>query len=667
MTIRRSILSFALATPWLLAAGSTQAAGEELFYEEVPVVLSASRLAQSTYDAPAPVTIIDRDLIEASGFTELHELLRLVPGFQVADWGSGSPTVANHGLGDAYGRRIKVLIDGRTVNNPFWGNVHWQDLPIRVDDVERVEVVRGPNGAAYGANAFQGVVNIITRSPRTEAGTALILRGGHRELQDLGVRINGGGDAVDWRVSASRRTADNFLSFDHEAQESIERNVANFQLLVQPTLRDEIRLQAGAMIGFDDTGIPGDAVEPLGKRRIKENYLQFGWLRNFGVESELSLQFYHQDRAERKHWFIKAGPFVIPVLQDVDVQRDDVEIQFTTPLAERLHLLFGAGARRDAVRSPLYFSTQDAEVGVQWQLFSSLTWKPVDRLAINVGGNLEHHYYAGNLFSPRLAATYALAPRSSLRASAGRSYRAPQAWEARSFTSVPFSGQILAVTYWAVEQPRPEAVSFFEIGYNGYFESPGIELDARVFREHYDRYIDDRACSFPPTRRTVVCDFPPPANFTGLLGRTAVTFVNAGELISEGLEMRVDWRKPGWGRAVLTQSFVNIRATRSGQDPDIPHSAPASMTGLLLVKDLPYAWRVSLGHYFSTEMRWLNDGDVVPSRGRTDLKLARLLGPNGQGGEISVTAQSLEGAYPDFHEGNFRHEPTLFATLKLIW
>ncbi|MCB1957339.1 MAG: TonB-dependent receptor [Rhodocyclaceae bacterium] len=667
-TFRRAegLLALTALVPW--AGWAHAESTESLFYDDVPIVLTASRLAQSAYEAPAPVTVIDRELIEASGFTELHDLLRLVPGFQVADWATGSPTVANHGMGDAYGRRIKVLVDGRTVNNSFWGNVHWQDLPLRVDDVERVEVVRGPNGAAYGANAYQGVVNFITRSPRTESRNSAILRAGHRELTDIGVRLNGGEEQLDWRVTASRRAAVNFLSFDGEAAESIERNVANLQVLLQPTLADEIRIQAGSTVGFDDTGIPDSLTEPLGKRRIKENYLQLGWLRNFGPESELSVQFYHQDRAERKHWVIPAGAFDVPVMQDIDLQRDDLEVQFTRRLDDAWHVLVGTGVRRDATRSILYFSSDRPEIGVQWQVFSSLTWQATEHLSVNVGGNLEHHYYSGKLFSPRLALTYSLAPRQSLRFSTGTAYRAPQAWEARSFTSVSFADQILAITYWARGEPEPERVRFMELGYNGRLESLGLDLDARAFRERFDRYIDDRACSFPPTSRNIVCDYDPPANFLGLLGRTAVNFVNAGAIVVDGIELRADWRREGWGRVVATQSFVNITARGDApQDPDLVHSAPASMSTLVLIKDLTDHWRTSVGYYYSTEMRWLNDGDVVPSHGRTDLKLARLLGPNGRDGELAATVQSLEGAYADFHEGNFRHEPTLFATLRLSW
>jgi len=158
----------AAVTIAMFAGGAAQAA--ELFFEDIPIVLTASRIAQSPLDAPVAVSVIDREMIRASGFTEIHDLLRLVPGFLVADWPEGSPVVARHGLGDAYDRRIKVMVDGRTVNRPLSGDTAWLDLPVRVDDIERVEVVRGANGAAYGVNAFDGVINIITRSPATEDG-----------------------------------------------------------------------------------------------------------------------------------------------------------------------------------------------------------------------------------------------------------------------------------------------------------------------------------------------------------------------------------------------------------------------------------------------------------------------------------------------------------------
>lgn len=108
---------------------------EDVFLTELAPVLTASPISQSPLDAPAAVTVIDRETIRDSGFIELHDLFRLVPGFQVADWPEGSPVVVNQGLGDPRSKHLLVLIDGQAVYNPFLGGVDWQDLSLRPDDI----------------------------------------------------------------------------------------------------------------------------------------------------------------------------------------------------------------------------------------------------------------------------------------------------------------------------------------------------------------------------------------------------------------------------------------------------------------------------------------------------------------------------------------------------
>lgn len=667
MTPLRSRL-FALLLPLgLPCAPSLAIEGEpNPFFGEVPLVLTASRLVQTPFDAPAPITVIDRALIEASGFTELHDLLRLVPGFIVADWPGGSPTVANHGLGDAYGRRLKVLIDGRTVNNPFWGNVHWQDLPIRVDDVERVEVVRGPHGAAYGANAFQGVINIVTRSPLTENGNSVILRGGDREMHDLGVRINGGEPGTfDWRLSASRRRADNFLVFNRSQLESIERNVANLQAEFQPGLHDRLRLQLGATVGYNHTGYLDNAAEPLRNDRVRDNYLQLSWQRAFSPDSELSVHYYHQDRAERAAWQVATPIGTVPYDRDLDIQRDDLEIQHSHRFSPEWQLMWGGGVRRDVVSSDHYLGN-GAESGVQWQLFGSVTWSPSPAWQFNLGGMFEDHYYSGELFSPRLAINYHLSPLSVLRASTGVAYRAPSAWEARSFETTRYQDKIIALGYGSVLPVDPERVRFTEFGYVAHWPQWGLQLDARVFREDYTDYIDDQACYYPPSTRVRKCSWAPPANLAPL-SRNPGTFYfdNIGGVRMDGIELRTDWKRPGWGRIVFSQAFIDIDEGPGNPEPDMVKSSPSTMSSLLLIKELPARWRASLGFYHADSMYWLNDGDRVPSRGRTDLKLAKTFQHGSQEHELAFTVQSLEGDYPDFHEGRYRHQARAFVTLKL--
>lgn len=639
---------------------------DDMFFGEMPMVLTASRLAQSPLDAPAAVTTIDREMIEASGFTEIHDLLRLVPGFLVADWPDGSPTVANHGLGDAYDRRIKVMIDGRTVNNPLWGNTEWQDLPVRVDDVDRIEVVRGPNGAAFGANAFQGVVNIITRAPTTEEGVTLITRLGDYGFRDNGFRINGrSGEAVDWRLSGSQRAAVTFKSYrddegEPKSEEAVHRTVMNFQASAQLGARDEVRLHMGASDGADRRGYPPETADfsPIRTDRNRHHYLQLSWTRSFDPESDLNVQYYHQSYRVRSDWSSRDG---YPVDIDIDTRRDDIEVQYTRRLSPEWQLLVGGGARRDAARSQTYFFRSDTLQSSYWQTFGSLTWQPIPALRINLGGTYEHHDYSGRLLSPRLAINYALSADSALRFSTGTAYRAPSLMESDALQTVRAAdGRIVRVFYHAGLQIDPERVRYTELGYVAQFRDLGLSVDTRVFREQYSDYIDDQLCRHTRAPR---CAFAPPPGYN----RSEVYFLNSGAFTMRGFEFSLDWRKPGFGRAVLSQAFIDIKEDGDVLDEHIRTSAPVSTTSLLLIKELPYRWRVSVGYYHNHPMHWLNDGGELSSRDRYDFKIAKAFGPQRNESEIALTVQSAGGAYPEFDENQFRAQPQVFASLRLSW
>lgn len=653
------------------------------YFDEIPIVLTASRLEQSALDAPAPVTVIDREMIVSSGFTEIHDLMRLVPGFTVADWPDGSPIVTNHGLGDPRDRRIKVLIDGREINSPFWGDTQWQDLPIRVDDLDRIEVVRGPNGAAYGVNAFQGVINLITRPPETEDGTALITRAGSDGFFDVGVRLNSEVDSdIDWRVTASRRAATNFESYRDQrdrlhSSEYIQRNVFNLNASTMLTGQDQLRMQFGVSDGVDRRGNPEDIEFPPHSQSVRALYFSTRWERSFAADSELSVQYYHQEERVRAGFNVPApqpgGVIQLPVSSDRDARRDDIEVQLNARLSEEVRMMIGAGLRNDSVESLRYFSTSDSQDGFNSQLFGSLTWQPTEPLKLDLGGHLENHDYSGTLFSPRIAANYSLSKDQSLRTSWGISYRAPSLMESNAFESIQYQGKIKSILAWAMDPVDPERVRYIDLGYVAHYRPIGVRLDARIFRESYSRYLDDKSCVNPPLYPVPVfpnllCRVPPPPNFAPFRPeQKSFLFVNEGAFDMDGAEFSVDWSKPGWGRVVLSQAFIDIKGRGKLLDPDIPRSAPGSMTSVLLIKNLPDRWRASVGYYHNGDFYWMNGGDRVPARDRFDFKLARRLGSASSEDEFSITVQNSGEDYPEFHEGKYRHVGRVFAGLRLTW
>ena len=195
-----------------LAAGAQKQPllSEEDFLGEMPVVLSATRMAQPLSETPAATTIIDRQMIEASGARSIVDVFRLVPGLLVGYQSGNRPVVTTHGFGDVYARRMQVLIDGRSVYVPAYGGVPWADLPLVLEDVERIEVVRGPNAASYGANSFLGIISITTHKPSDAQGSQVKLSAGTQSIRGAVVRTGDHVGKLDYHLSVGQQQDSGF-------------------------------------------------------------------------------------------------------------------------------------------------------------------------------------------------------------------------------------------------------------------------------------------------------------------------------------------------------------------------------------------------------------------------------------------------------------------------
>lgn len=688
------VLGWTLALSGVLACAEPARAAvtETDFLADLPVVLSASRIAQSPLDAPAPVTVIDREMIRASGFTEIHDLFRLVPGFLVADLPFGPPNVINFGMGDSRSGRLQVLIDGHSVYNPFSGRVEWQELPIRIDDIERIEVVRGQNAAAYGANSFQGVINIITRSPNTESGYSASLTAGDRDMREVAGRFAGVSGKLDWRASVSDRTAMNYrdLATDHfDGGESIHYQVFNGQADYQLNVTDRLHVQLGLSHGDDTVSQLSNDIAPY-PRKENSLFLQAAWRRAYAPDSEISLQYFHYSRNSSEYYPDQTdwGP-LLPVTADfgITMQRDDLEFQQTHAFASGFHGVWGAVLRQESVKSAHFLYGQGEVGGFQWQTFGNLDWQFAPKWTLNAGGMVEKHYLTDILFSPRIAVNFNPVPNQVFRISAGRAYRAPTIMNARSLEVFPLSdgSGIADIGYISPNALMPEQVDSIEIGYVGHFPAWGLNADARVFVDRYRNYIDDHSCDWDPTTPTVRdCGMTRPPEYDNYLltkfpsdpnGRIydsykAYEFYNlVGDIRIEGVQLQLDWRQRWLGRIVVGQAFSRIHVSPAAlaQEGDLNESVPEHTSSLLWMRDLPWNTAISAGVYFVDNMRWLNDGDVQPAHRKYDLRLAKRLGKRGSGDELAITLQNLNGRYSEFDAGNFVAERRAFATLRLSW
>jgi iron complex outermembrane receptor protein len=206
--------------------------------EPLPQVLTATRLKQSPAAVPGSMTVLDSELINASGARDISELLRLVPGMMVGNISGNQAVVNYHGTSASEARRMQVLIDGRSVYRAGLATVDWSDIPVALEDIERIEVFRGPNTVSYGANALMAVINIITRNPADSHGTRIKVIRGQRGINDFYASQGTGWDGGDLRLSLSGQQDDGFDSDRNGADYHDSRRLNRFNLAVSQALND---------------------------------------------------------------------------------------------------------------------------------------------------------------------------------------------------------------------------------------------------------------------------------------------------------------------------------------------------------------------------------------------------------------------------------------------
>ena len=202
-------LAFALLLAAIIPASSqaqssdiTQLSLEQLSQAHISIS-SFGRKDEDLWQTPAAVFVITREDIEQSSASALPELLRMVPGVQVAQLTASTWAISVRGFNSAFSNKLLVLVDGRSVYSEIFSGTQWDQIDLPLDNVERIEVIRGPGAVVWGANAVNGVINIITRHPRATQGLLVTTSGSRLENSTL-LRFGGtAGDRIQYTASAS--------------------------------------------------------------------------------------------------------------------------------------------------------------------------------------------------------------------------------------------------------------------------------------------------------------------------------------------------------------------------------------------------------------------------------------------------------------------------------
>lgn len=619
---------------------------EANYFEDVPIVLSASRLSQSLNEAPASVSVIDQDMIRASGFRDIPDLLRLVPGFSVAYTRDNTWAVGYHGAADAYSRRFQVLVDGRSIYSAAYGAVLWSELPLSVDDIDRIEVVRGPNAASFGANSFSAVINIISKDPAQTPGGFLSQQLGEQGMSGTTLRYGKVEGDLRYRLTLSSQARDRFETDDPRPAlqdklfEQTQTYLINGRLDYRLSVRDEISAQFGLTRGDWQAGRLSMPLEPR-QQDVQAAYAQLKFRRVSGPDDEWLLHFYHsrnQLEAPATQTFGSAT-----LIGDTDARqtRTSLEFQSNNRLTSMLRSVWGAEIREETLAAPLYLNTQKTLRGLLSRAYANLEWRAQPDLLLQGGAMLEHHYYSGTDISPRIAANYEFFPDHTLRLNLSKAYRTPTFFEQRgNLTFYSTSGvSVSTLTVPADDDLKPESVLSRELAYIGHYKPAHLQWDIKLFRDQVEDYM---RVQFSSKKHK-----------------------NVGRYRVQGADLHLDWQPTPAARLSAQYARVYIDAADS-VDNDLRQSAPENNFSLLGSYSFKHGWQASVGVYRSGRMKWLSDGDVTQAYTRWDARLARRWKWQGHEIEAALVGQNLGSDYEEFRLEN-RFSRRVYGSLTLNW
>ncbi len=603
---------------------------EEDFLSDMPVVLSGTRLYQSLHESPAAITVLDREMIEASGAREIWELLRLVPGFQVGSESGHTHTITHHGLSDQFSRRMQVLVDGRSAYNTAIGGVEWTDLPLAIDDIERIEVIRGPNAATHGPNAFFGVISIITRHPSVVPKHTVRVNKGNNGITDVLYRFGHSGERLDYRLTLNRLADDGFETRHDSKTVRMANLAADYQL----NLRDRLEVQLGYSEGPRQEGFRDDLLQERNTVDKHNHFQQIHWRRVTTSEDEWSLQFSHnyEKRSE-----IRNGALFVPFDAGGTPERYDLELYRTQRHTPALRSVWGLGARRDEFTSKAFLGTTDTFTNNTYRLFGNLEWRIAPALLMNLGALWEDTEISGTTLSPRLALNYRLSPTQTLRTAVSQAYRTPVFFEQDADLRIepapplpPFipPGTQLQL-FTGSGDLDPERIRSVELGYVGEFPRAGLALDLRVYRDSLDDLITEMALPPAPPPNTI-----PPTR----------TFINEQEASVTGVEAQLQWRPVPRSLVMLGYAWADVDSAST----DLVDSTPRHTLSLLGSYRFSERFNGSAVWYYVDDQQWLGTGDPIPAYDRIDLRLAYTFRLGGKTAELSGVVQNLFDDYRDF-------------------
>ncbi len=588
-------------------------------------VVSVRKSQQKLSRTPAAVFVITQDDIRRSGATSLPEALRLAPGIQVARLNGSVWAVGMRGFNNSTSNQLLVMIDGRSIYNPVMSGVLWSHQMIMLEDVERIEVIRGPAGAVWGANAVSGVINVITKTASATQGALVAASGGSgddpaRSSVRYGAKR---GETLAWRTWFHQETNGQATTPEVAPLEAWNTGRAGARFDWSPRESDQVTVQSEVAALLSDMNViryPRPMTKEIAEAPADgaAGFLLAQWTHTNRRGDQSKLQVFED--------FQNMGVGIIPL----GVRTFDVDLQHSISLPRGHTLLLGVGFRASQVSTEgnrdISFQPADRTYYIS-NIFVQDDWQiSRDRLALTVGGKVERYTIAGPAFQPSVRLMWTPTRRQAYWAAVSGAVRVPSHVDyALRYPLGEAQGNLLPIPLLisGSEQVKPERLRAIEAGFRW---QPGkrAALEFSAFQNSFHG-LDAYQTPFALT----------PQNIGEALqkGATSIpaTVINGSDAVVRGGEISVHydvtrgWRLLGsYSLALQTSRLRPELSPETNVNANQPYY-PAHMAQVRSSWDLGSHWMLDAEVYRTGALKH-NGEDAMPGWTRADIRLERKVG-----------------------------------------
>ena len=634
------IVTTAITIMPITAFSDNRVAEAEVSLEQLEAVLSdidvttVSKRSEKASQTAAALYVIRQEDIAKSGAENIPDLLRMVPGLQVAQSGSQNWAVSSRGFDGQFANKLLVMIDGRTVYNPVFSGVTWDTQNVMLEDIERIEVIRGPGATLWGANAVNGVINIITKKAQDTQGGIITASTGNQEK--LGTSWRYGGKSQEenlyYRVYGKYFDADqqSFLNGGN-AHDGWHNGQGGFRFDWDKTKQDSITLQGDIYQGTENAQryLPvTSTVSPSLLNIVNDTDNVSGmnilgkWKHEIDKTSDTTIQAYYDD-VNRKSQFVGF---------EEDTKTFDFDFQHDILLNKYNNVTWGLGYRIiDSGFKNSFYINFNPESQID-QLFSGFLQDKIfiipDTLSLTLGSKLEHNDFTGFEYQPSARLAYTPNSRQTFWGSVSRAvHTANQANQDLNLVlqSSPHTPTII-YTEAGNNSASSEDLVAYEVGYRQLFHDE-FSFDITGFYNEYNK-LSSTILGSPSLKNDPIM-----GNYIyyPLVSGNA----NGGE--THGVEVATTWQANDWlklnANYTVFYSHLDIigssLVTKQGTAPRQQFSGRAYI-------DLPHRVQFDTMVYRVEQLSALS----VPAYTRLDAKLG-WKPETLHGVEFSITGQNL--------------------------